>query len=402
MPTTSCWPHGQQRLAGQTAKTLILFAWQELAWLSAPASALCAPPMAPAVLGSVANDVFQPTCRKLWSARSALTWTSMSSAVSLQGDACNAVSFEQHNILIQETEASVLWILYAPRSHGSFQLCPRLARNVLARLSGLFSLLHRPVLQVIEHSGVLTCRSLLSLFLKEYMPVFEGKPTGSWCTMHDLYAAMCPHRGLPMTIIAGETFRGAAPPLACSTVMVRVPPFCTGSPLHRCCSVPCEHAGVQALLASLAASEAVPGRRTVGVMLLHKHAVLHTNLDAADAAALYLFASSTVIPVTRAENKTTRPLQQLYQNVTDWGKTADSALAGAAWHMAKGSEHAGLLTYGAEGSSRPGMCPLLYTSAGDACRLVAWQHAGFQVRLCRTLHQAMQPLVRCGTSAHAQ
>jgi hypothetical protein len=144
----------------------------------------------------------------------------------MQGDACSCVTFDQHCILIQETEASILWILHAPSSLGSLPLCARLAKRVLLGINSLFCLLHRPILQLVQVSGLLTCRGLLSSFLQDFMPVFESNATESWCSMHDMFAPMSPHRGLPFTTIAGETFRGARSQIRSCAMVVRTPRSC--------------------------------------------------------------------------------------------------------------------------------------------------------------------------------
>ena len=148
----------------------------------------------------------------------------------------------------------------------------------------------------------------------------------------------------------------------------------------------CVPVGVQALAASLAASEAIPGRANAGCMLLFKQAVLHSTLGAADAAALYLFASNTIIPVVRAANKTTRTLQKLYSSVADWTKPTGAALDAASWHVAKGREQDGLLTYGGgTDGAKLGACALVHIARQRPCRLVAWQLHGFLVRcLCES------------------
>lgn len=138
-------------------------------------------------------------------------------------------------------------------------------------------------------------------------------------------------------------------------------------------------AGIQALASSLAVSEVVPGRTNTGCMILFKQALLHTTLPANDTAALYLFASNTIIPVTRAENKTTRTLHKLYSNVTDWGRARGAVLSSSAWHVATGAEHEGLLTFGGDGGARPGACPVVHVHDYEPSRVVAWQLLGFQV-----------------------
>lgn len=140
-------------------------------------------------------------------------------------------------------------------------------------------------------------------------------------------------------------------------------------------------AGLLALSSAIVASEALPGRRTAGCMLLYKQALLHSTLSAQDSEALYLFASQAIIPVTRAENKTTRSLQKLYSRVTDWSKGDSSPLHAASWHIATTQEHEGLLTYGTDGAARIGECPQVYLQAAHPARLVAWQSDGFLVRL---------------------
>ena len=140
-------------------------------------------------------------------------------------------------------------------------------------------------------------------------------------------------------------------------------------------------AGIQSLTAALKVTQVLPGRDTLGVMLTFKQAVLHTTLGAGDSEALYLFASRTTIPATRAENKTTRPLQKLYSSVADWGSVSQRVLDAAAWHVAAGGDLEGIITYGGEPSARCGHCPLLFEARERACRLVAWQHAGFQARV---------------------
>jgi hypothetical protein len=138
-------------------------------------------------------------------------------------------------------------------------------------------------------------------------------------------------------------------------------------------------AGIQALAATLAVSEVVPGRTNTGCMILFKQALLHTTLPANDTAALYLFASNTIIPVTRAENKTTRTLHKLYNNVADWGRARGAVLSSSSWHMATGAEHEGLLTFGGDGGTRLGACPVVYVHNHEPSRVVAWQLLGFQV-----------------------
>ena len=75
-------------------------------------------------------------------------------------------------------------------------------------MHGLFCLLQRPVRDTIDSAGLLTGREALSGFLQDFMPAFESKVRGSWCTLHDIYTPMSPHRGLPFVTIEGETFRG--------------------------------------------------------------------------------------------------------------------------------------------------------------------------------------------------
>jgi hypothetical protein len=140
------------------------------------------------------------------------------------------------------------------------------------------------------------------------------------------------------------------------------------------------HSGLQSLTATLMASELVPGRTTAGCMLLYKQAVLHTTLPASDSAALYLLASNTVIPTTRAVNKTTRTLQKLYSSVADWSKRTNSLFNTAMWHVSSAKGDEGLLTHGAASASQLGACPLMFVRREQACRLIVWQTSGFLVR----------------------
>jgi hypothetical protein len=115
-------------------------------------------------------------------------------------------------------------------------------------------------------------------------------------------------------------------------------------------------------------------------MLLYKQALLHSSLSAADTASMYLLASMTIIPVVRAENKTTRALHKIYSSVADWSKHSHTLLEAAMWHVsaAKGAE--GLLTHGQDATAL-GQCPLVYSDGSQPCRLIAWQQVGFVV--CR-------------------
>ena len=145
----------------------------------------------------------------------------------------------------------------------------------------------------------------------------------------------------------------------------------------------CHCAGLLALGSAVAVSEALPGRRTAGCMLLYKQALLHSTLSASDTEALYMFASQAIIPVTRAENKTTRTLQKLYSNLTDWSRGDISALHAASWRVATGKEQEGLLTHGSESAAKLGECPQVFLQQSGASRLVAWQSEGFLVRTCQ-------------------
>ena len=143
------------------------------------------------------------------------------------------------------------------------------------------------------------------------------------------------------------------------------------------------HAGVQAIAAALSATSPVQERSALGCMITYKEALLHTTLSAEDAAALYLFASRNVIPVTRAENKTTRTFHRLYAGVKDWGKRAGAILDPAAWSMAATPEHMGFLFCEQCGvpmeAGTSGGCPELYLQHGKPARLVVWQQQGFMV-----------------------
>lgn len=147
-----------------------------------------------------------------------------------------------------------------------------------------------------------------------------------------------------------------------------------------------EHAGLQAIAAALSATSPVQERPAFGCMITYKEALLHTTLSAEDATALYLFASRNVIPLTRAENKTTRTFQRLYAGVTDWGKRPGAILDPAAWSMAATPEQLGFLFCEQCGvqvetgaSAASGGCPELYLEHGQPARLVVWQQQGFMV-----------------------
>lgn len=120
-------------------------------------------------------------------------------------------------------------------------------------------------------------------------------------------------------------------------------------------------------------------------MITYKQALLHTTLSAEDSTALYLFASRNVIPLTRAENKTTRTFQRLYAGVADWGKRVGAILDPAAWSMAASPEQQGFLfmqcgvQLEAGASAGWGGCPELYLEHGEPIRLVVWQQHGFMV-----------------------
>ena len=122
---------------------------------------------------------------------------------------CSHIAFERRAVVIAEPEPHVLWILQAPAHHGQVPLCPQRAVDVLRRIHGLFCMLHQTVAEATAACGLLSCKTMLLGFLRDYMPAFESKATSLWTNMTDLYMPMTPHRGLPLSVISGETFRGA-------------------------------------------------------------------------------------------------------------------------------------------------------------------------------------------------
>jgi hypothetical protein len=114
-------------------------------------------------------------------------------------------------------------------------------------------------------------------------------------------------------------------------------------------------------------------------MLAFKQAVLHSTLSAKDSEALYLLASKTIIPATRAENKTTRTLHKIYTSVADWAVNSQRILDPASWRVCPAGDLEGCITCNYQDSTGNGLCPLLYEQGRHPCRLTAWQTSGFQV-----------------------
>eukprot|EP00892_Ulva_mutabilis_P000367 jgi/Ulvmu1/10330/UM061_0013.1 len=280
----------------------------------------------------------------------------------------SSVTFDQHTMAMLETEPSILWILYAPNCCLTLPMCPDRATSCLRSIDNLFRIMHQSVATMITSQGYIAARNALKSFLFKFMPGFCKRD--GWCTLHDMYSPMSPHRGLPFIPLKDPCFQG-----------------------------------LQAFISSLAATSALPSRATRGCMATYKETLLHSTLSASDTTALYLFLSRNTIPVIRTENKTTKTLQKLYTGVTEWKRDDANVLDPAAWVAATTAEHQGFVLCESAGSAveqGPGPssagCPVLYLEDGSPCRLVVWQTQGFQVVLLmageQQIHAAELPAVR--------
>jgi hypothetical protein len=121
---------------------------------------------------------------------------------------CNFVAFDHLGFVVVEVEKNILWVLQAPSVYGRLPFCPERALQVIQQMHGLFCLLYQSTSDAMQSCGLLSCKSMLSDFLHEYMPAMESKPTSLWANLTDLYSCMTPHRGLPLTVVTGELFHG--------------------------------------------------------------------------------------------------------------------------------------------------------------------------------------------------
>jgi hypothetical protein len=134
--------------------------------------------------------------------------SSLEGAVCCVQDFCSHVAFDHLGFVIVEVEKNILWVLQAPSSYGRLPFCPERACAVIRQMHGLFCLLYRTTAGAMQSCGLLSCKSLLSDFLQDYMPAMESRPTSLWANMADLYSCLTPHRGLPLTVVTGDLFHG--------------------------------------------------------------------------------------------------------------------------------------------------------------------------------------------------
>jgi hypothetical protein len=131
----------------------------------------------------------------------------------MQMGVCTSVAFEQHTIAMVEAEPSLFWIIYAPSNHLMFPMSSERSTGCLKSMNNLFRLMYQSLASIIDSRGYLAARGALKDFLSAFMPGF-CKQEG-WCTMHDLYTPMTPHRGLPYTPLKDPLFQGANVSSAC-------------------------------------------------------------------------------------------------------------------------------------------------------------------------------------------
>ena len=140
-----------------------------------------------------------------WSTRASLTLPCV------QEGLCSSVAFEKHSLVLVEAEPSLYWIIYAHSAYLTFPLSTERAESCLKSMNNLFRLMYRSLSSVITSQGYLAARGALKDFLNAFMPGF-CKQEG-WCTLHDLYTPMTPHRGLPFIPLKDPGFQGAAAPV---------------------------------------------------------------------------------------------------------------------------------------------------------------------------------------------
>lgn len=128
--------------------------------------------------------------------------------------AVSSVTFDHHTMAMLETEPSIVWIIYAPNTCLTLPMCEERATSCLQSMDNLFRLMHQSLAQMITSQGYIAAKAAMKGFLFKFMPGFCKRD--GWCTLHDLYSPMTPHRGLPFIPLKDPCFQGAAATPKCT------------------------------------------------------------------------------------------------------------------------------------------------------------------------------------------
>lgn len=120
--------------------------------------------------------------------------------------AVSSVTFDHHTMAMVGTETSIVWIIYAPTLYLTLPLCQERALSCLRSIDNLFRIMHQSLSAMIISQGYIATRTALKSFLFKFMPGFCKRD--GWCTLHDLYSPMTPHRGLPFIPLKDPCFQG--------------------------------------------------------------------------------------------------------------------------------------------------------------------------------------------------
>lgn len=126
----------------------------------------------------------------------------------------SCITFDHHTLAIANTEPSIMWMIYAPNSCLTLPMCPERATASLQAIDNLFRIMHQSLSTMITSQGYLPARAALKSFLFKFMPGFCKRD--GWCTLHDMYSPMTPHRGLPFIPLKDPCFQGAIQHPVCS------------------------------------------------------------------------------------------------------------------------------------------------------------------------------------------